>query len=172
MMINSHNDSAVMLAEGISGSAADFVARMNRRGRELGLTSVKFNSPNGLPQGKQRVNSFASAADIAHICELLLPYPEVMRLCTMKSARLHTGRQVYSHNNLLLGPDKRHPRRRPVRGIIGFKTGLTNAAGCCLAFGVRRDGRTVIGCVTGFKSVIERDEFCRELIEWAYRKPR
>ncbi len=170
MMINSHNDSAAQLAEKISGSVPAFVSAMNRRGREMGLTSVNFNSPNGLPQGKKRINSFASASDIAHICEELTAYPEIMKLCVMRSARMHTGKRVYSHNNLLLGPTKRRPRRQPVPGIIGFKTGFTNAAGCCLAFGVKRNGKTVIGCVTGFPSAIERDTFCREIIEWAYRK--
>ncbi len=170
MMINSHNDSAAQLAEKISGSVGGFVSRMNLRGREMGLTSINFNSPNGLPQGKKRINSFASAADMAHICEALLRYPQIMQLCVMRSAKMHTGKKVYSHNNLLLGPTKRRPERRPVAGIIGFKTGFTNAAGCCLAFGVKRKGRTVIGCVTGFPSAIERDTFCRKIIEWAYLK--
>ncbi len=170
MMINSHNDSAAQIAEKISGSVPAFVALMNRRGNELGLASVKFNSPNGLPQGKKRINSFASASDIAHICELLMAYPHIMELCVMRSAQMHTGKKVYSHNNLLLGPTKKRPQRRQVPGIIGFKTGFTNAAGCCLAFGVKRNGKTVIGCVTGFPSAVERDTFCREIIEWAYRK--
>ncbi|MCI5779923.1 MAG: serine hydrolase [Lentisphaeria bacterium] len=170
MIINSHNDSAVMLAENVSGSVEEFVRAMNRRGGELGMTGLNFNSPNGLPQGKKRINSFASAEDISHICEALIQYSKVMELCTMRSAQLHTGKKVYSHNNLLLGPTKRQPKRRPVPGIIGFKTGFTNAAGCCLAFGVKRNGRTVIGCVTGFPSALDRDNFCREIIEWAYRK--
>lgn len=170
MMINSHNDSAVMLAENVSDSVEDFVRMMNRRGKELGMNAPQFNSPNGLPQGKKRINSFASAEDISHICEALIQYPKVMELCTMRSAQLHTGKKVYSHNNLLLGPTKRQPKRQPVPGIIGFKTGFTNAAGCCLAFGVKRNGRTLIGCVTGFPSALDRDNFCREIIEWAYRK--
>ena len=170
MMINSHNDSAVQLAEEYSGDVGKFVEIMNFSAHQRGMTSTRFNSPNGLPQGKKRINSFASAEDITHICEELIKYPRVMQLCTMRSARLHTGRRVYSHNNLLLGPTKRNPKRRPVEGLIGFKTGFTNAAGSCLAFGVKRNGRTIIGCVTGFPSAADRDNFCRGVIEWAYRK--
>ena len=165
MMINSHNDSAAQLAEAVSGSVPAFVSEMNRRSRELGLKSANFNSPNGLPQGKKRINSFASAEDITYICEKLIPYDRIMKLCVTKAQKLHTGKTVYSHNNLL-GRGK----HRKVSGIIGFKTGFTNAAGCCLAFGVKRNGKTVIGCVTGFPSAAERDIFCREIIEWAYQK--
>jgi D-alanyl-D-alanine carboxypeptidase len=115
------------------------------------------------------VNSFASVEDITYICENLIPYDRVMELCRKRSAQLHTGKWVYSHNNLLLAPTKRRPNRKPVPGLIGFKTGFTNAAGFCLAFGVKRDEKTVLGCVTGFPSAMERDIFCREIIEWAYR---
>ena len=170
MMINSHNDSAYMLAESIGGTTENFVAMMNSRGRELGLTSVNFNSPNGYPQGKKRVNSFASAEDIVHICEWILRYPKVLGLCTMTSAKLHNGLTARSHNNLLLPRDKAHPWRKKVPGMIGFKTGYTATAGFCLAFGVSREGRTILGCVTGFGSARERDEFCMEVIEWAFRQ--
>ena len=170
MMINSHNDSAAQLAAEHSGNVGNFVKLMNFSAHSRGMLSTGFNSPNGLPQGKKRINSFASAEDICHICEELMKYPKIMQLCVMRSARLHTGRRVYSHNNLLLGPTKHRPKRRPVDGLIGFKTGFTNAAGSCLAFGVKRNGRTVIGCVTGFPSAADRDNFCRGVIEWTFRK--
>lgn len=160
-LINSHNDAAAMLAEIAAGSVDDFVLLMQKRASELGLFSAAFNSPNGLPQGKKRLNSLCSASDVTRICEILMNYPQVMSLCQMTSKRLHTGKTVYSHNNLL--------KRKPVPGMIGFKTGFTNKAGFCLAFGVTRENRTVIGCVTGFRSAKERDIFCRELIKWSFK---
>ena len=122
------------------------------------------------PQGKKRVNSFASTEDIAHLCELIMQYPKVLQLCTMTSAKFHNGLTARSHNNLLLSRDKAHPWRKKVPGVIGFKTGYTATAGFCLAFGATRNGRTILGCVTGFGSARERDEFCMEVIEWAYRQ--
>lgn len=164
MMINSHNDAAAQLAAAVSGNVPDFVHKMNIRAGELGLTSAKFNSPNGLPQGKQRQNSMCSVTDMLKICEELMNYPELLRFCRMKSYKLHTGKVVYSHNHLL-GIRR---NQKPVPGIFGFKTGYTNRAGFCLAFGVKRHDRVIIGCVAGFPSARDRDNFCRALIEWAY----
>ena len=172
MMIGSYNDAAAQLAEATGGSVEGFVKMMNARGRAMGLTSVNFNSPNGLPQGKGRVNSFASASDILHLCEELMKHKEVFPLCRLSHASLSSGKEVWTSNNLLLAPSKAKPYRRVVPGIIGFKTGYTNAAGSCLAFGVEREGRTILGCVTGFPSQADRDRFCGELIEWSFQKPK
>ena len=168
MMINSHNDAAAQLAAMISSNVPDFVALMNRRARELGMVSARFNSPNGLPQGKKRENSLCSVYDVTRLCERLLQYPELLKFCRMKNKKLHTGRVVYSHNTLLTGRRK----QPPVPGLIGFKTGFTNRAGFCLAFGVDRNGKRIIGCVTGFPSASDRDNFCRRLIEWAFSTKR
>ena len=164
MMINSHNDAASQLAAVVAGNVPAFVEQMNRRASTLGLTSARFNSPNGLPQGKQRLNSFCSVTDITRLCEYLSRYPELLEFCRMRSKQLHTGKVVYSHNNLL--------RRNPVKGLFGFKTGYTGKAGFCLAFGVNRNNRRIIGCVTGFPSARDRDNFCRRLIDWAYSTQR
>ena len=166
MLLASHNDSAIALAEkAANGSVMRFAARMNSRARALGLNSTNFKNANGLPEGKHRVNSFASAADICHICELLMKYERVMNICGSDVMRVLNIGKVYSTNRLI------NPKKgQPVPGMIGFKTGFTRAAGSCLAFGVERNGRTFIGCVTGFQSAKERDIFCRELIEWAYRQ--
>jgi len=160
MMIASYNDAAAQLAEAAAGDVPTFVQQMNERARELGLRSASFNSPNGLPQGKMRQNSLCSAADIAILSEMLLRHPKVMELCGSKMKKLHTGRVVYGHNGLL--------KKNMVKGYEGFKTGFTNKAGFCLSFGINRDGRRIIGCVTGFPSAADRDNFCRALIEWAY----
>lgn len=164
MMINSHNDAAAQIAACVAGNVNDFVVRMNARAKELGLTSAAFNSPNGLPQGKKRQNSLCSVTDITRLSEYLMRYPQLLKFCQMRSKKLHTGKVVYSHNNLL--------RRRPVPGLFGFKTGFTSRAGFCLSFGVTRKGRRIIGCVAGFPSARDRDEFCRRLIDWAFSTQR
>ena len=164
MMINSHNDAAAQIAACVAGNVKDFVVRMNARARELGLSSAAFNSPNGLPQGKARQNSLCSVTDLTRLSEFLMRYPQLLKFCQMRNYKLHTGKIVSSHNNLL--------RRRPVPGLFGFKTGFTSRAGFCLSLGVNRKGRTIIGCVTGFPSARDRDEFCRRLIEWAYSTQR
>ena len=169
MMVCSANDAAVQLAEQVSGSEKEFVKKMNLRAGELGLITGKFNSSNGLPQGKKRENSISTASDIIHLCEALMNFDVITDVCGKSLVKLSTGRLVYTTNGLLLHPTKGRSYRRKVPGMIGFKTGYTEAAGCCLAFGVTRDGKTVLGCVTGFRSAADRERFCNDLIEWAYK---
>ena len=167
MMICSANDAATLLSERLSGSSDVFVREMNKRAVEMGLTSAKFNSPSGLPQ--KGVNSFASAGDILHLCEAVMKYPVIMDACGESYAKLSNGKEIYTTNGLLKYPTKARPYWKKVDGLFGFKTGYTKAAGSCLAFGVRRGGRTVLGCVTGFPSSADRERFCSSLIEWAFQ---
>ncbi len=168
MMIASSNDAAFQLAERVASSVPAFVEMMNERADKMGLSAVKFNSPNGLPQGKERENSYAAAADVIHLCEALMKYPVIMSACSESYAKLSNDYPVYTTNGLLLHPRSNRPYYRKVPGLIGFKTGYTNAAKFCLAFGVERKGRVFLGCVTGFPSAADRERVCNELIEWAY----
>ena len=169
MMIRSTNDAAVQLAEMLAGSEAEFVKKMNRRASELGMKEVKFNSASGLPMGKKRENSIATAENIVELCEALLEFECITGVCGKSSAKLSNGKEIHTTNGLLKHPTKARPNWRKVPGLIGFKTGYTNAAGCCLAFGVVRNNRTLLGCVTGFPSSADRERFCSDLIEWAYK---
>ena len=54
LMIQSANDAAVALAEKVAGSTDAFLELMNRRAKELGMTSTVFHSVHGLPPGKGR----------------------------------------------------------------------------------------------------------------------
>ena len=168
LMVGSANDAAVQLAECVNGSNAEFIRQMNLRAEKMGLTSANFNSPNGLPQGKAKINSKASAADVLHLCEAVMGYKIIMDACGENHARLSNGKEFFTTNGLLLHPRKNRSYYRKVPGLIGFKTGFTNAAGFCLAFGATRNGRTILGCVTGFPSAADRERFCSDLIEWAY----
>src|SRR5262245_35065550 len=53
MIVQSANDVAVMLAEGVAGSHEAFVARMNATATKLGMTRTKFVNANGLPDDDQ-----------------------------------------------------------------------------------------------------------------------
>lgn len=169
MMIRSTNGAAIQLAEKISGSEEKFIRKMNDRAAELGLQCASFNSASGLPQGRKKANSISTASDIIHLCEALMEFKTVMEFCDKSYAKLSNGKEVYTTNGLLKHPTKARPYWRKVPGLIGFKTGYTNAAGSCLAFGATRNGKTVLGCVTGFQSSADRERFCNDLIEWAYK---
>lgn len=147
LMLESHNDSAVAIAEHIGGSVEGFAKLMNEKAEEIGCTDSHFITPNGLDavevtDGKE-VRHSTTARDLARI----------MRYCIMLSSERETfleitgtanysfanrqGSRSYScanHNAFLTMMD----------GALSGKTGFTGGAGYCYVGALRRDGRTFI----------------------------
>lgn len=161
--IKSANDAAVQVAEFIGGDVESFIGQMNLRAQSLGMTKTSFVSPCGLPD-KKKGNSTSCVRDMVVLAEQLLEYPDIMRWSTTKQDFIREGkkRTVLTTTNRLVNP------RWP--GVDGLKTGFINASGYCLTFSVLRNGRRIVGCVTGFKSARSRDRFCRKLIDWGYAR--
>ena len=120
LMLKSANDVAVALAVDRAGSTAAFVARMNRRAAELGMTRTRFVTPNGLTYGKGPHDA-TTARDLAKLSVVLCGMPEALRFT---SAKRHVLRrplkpmEVLNHNYLL----------DSFPGCDGLKTGWTEAA--------------------------------------------
>jgi len=136
LMLPSGNDAAVALAEGIAGSEARFVRRMNARARALGLTCTTFRTASGLGRGGYGgAQSLSCPADLAEMARRALAEPRIARIVRRPVARVQSGRRtltVASTNPLVRGG---------VAGALGLKTGWTPSAGRCLVAVVRRDGR-------------------------------
>ncbi len=158
--IKSANDSAYLVAEYLGkGDVTAFVARMNKRAAELKMQDSVFYDPHGLGDDQKRHN-LSTAYDMVVLGERLLDYPEVMRFAGMRTDTFRNGKlDLRNMNNLVFNR---------VPGVDGLKTGYTQAAGFCVTFTCLRNGRRLIGCVTGFSSSKERDNFCKALLDWAY----
>ncbi len=159
--VKSANDAAETCAIIVSGNREKFLAKMNQRSRELGLTA-KFTTSHGLPDEKLGASQ-ACARDMVLLGERLLEYPDLMKEFSIQQSSIREGakKTVFVNTNRLINP--RYP------GVDGMKTGYTKAAGFCLTFSVLRNGRRIMGCVTGFPSHNDRDRFVRKLIDWAYQ---
>ncbi|MBO5307430.1 MAG: D-alanyl-D-alanine carboxypeptidase [Lentisphaeria bacterium] len=160
--IKSANDAAVQVAEFIGGTVENFVKEMNQRAAELHMTQTRFLSPCGLPDKKGR-NSLASPHDLCLLAEQLLEYPKVLEWSSTSTVWVRNKKTVLTTTNGLI--------KRNIKGVDGLKTGYTKAAGSCLTFTVERNGRRLIGCVSGCSSSKARDAFCANLIDWAYTIP-
>ena len=161
--VKSANDAAYVIAKVVSGNEKDFVRKMNRRAAQLALTSTRFANAHGLPNRKG-VDTLGSAKDMVLLGERLFEYPVLMDIIKLPGATIREGNKktVYRNTNTLM-------KNKKVSGIDGLKTGYTRAAGFCITFSVLRKGRRFIGCVTGLPNAKERNAFCANLIEWAYR---
>jgi D-alanyl-D-alanine carboxypeptidase len=136
--IASANDAAAALAERLGGDEPTFVARMNDKARELGLTGTRFTNPHGLPDPFQRSN----ARDLAVLTgRLLTDYP-MSRPLLGGQTFIYRGRVYARHIPLFSDPG----------GVQALKTGFTNEAGYNLAVAAWRGGQQFLMIVLGART--------------------
>ncbi|MEA2474855.1 MAG: hypothetical protein QOE06_2770 [Thermoleophilaceae bacterium] len=155
LLLESANDAAETLAEGVGGSRADFVTAMNARAAELGLNETSYANPIGLDDP----DNHSSARDLATLARLLLRNPRFAAIVDRPQATLHSGarrRTVVNRNRLV--------RSWPF--VDGVKTGHTRSAGFVLVGSATRNGAHVISVVMGEPSEAARDAESLSLLEW------
>lgn len=134
MLLPSGNDAATALARHVGGSVEAFVALMNQRAGELGLTQSHFVNAHGL----DAEGHVSSAADLLTLTRALWNY-SLFRSIVSKARVEWNGHELVSTNEWLT----------TFEGATGVKTGTTDNAGECLVASVERDGRTVILVIMG-----------------------
>ncbi len=149
--VMSGNDVAVVLAERLAGSEAEFAVQMTAKAKTLGMRRTIFRNANGLPDDGQ----ITTARDMAKLAESLLRthrqyYPYFNQINFTYKGR------TYTNHNSLLGK---------VEGVDGFKTGYTNASGYNLVLSAQRGGRRLIAVVLGGATGRSRDRHMADLIE-------
>jgi D-alanyl-D-alanine carboxypeptidase (penicillin-binding protein 5/6) len=156
LLLESANDAAVTLAEGISGSRDAFVAEMNKRAAELGLADTSYANPIGLDDP----GNYSTANDLAALALRLMKKPRFRRIVDLPLARLETGLRprVVDNRNRLVGL---YP------WVTGIKTGFTGLAGDVLVGSARaKGGARVISVVLGEPSEAARDADTVALLRW------
>jgi D-alanyl-D-alanine carboxypeptidase (penicillin-binding protein 5/6) len=156
LLLESANDAAVTLAEGVSGSVDAFVADMNERAAELGLEDTSYANPIGFDDPL----NYSTASDLAVLTRELLRRPRFARVVDMPEARLESGARprTIDNRNMLVAS---HPF------VTGVKTGHTLGAGYVLIGSARgRGGARVIAVVLGEPSEAARDADTLKLLRW------
>jgi len=135
LLLDSGNDAAETLAR-MQGSRESFIAAMNQRALAMGLSDTQFANPSGLDDPAQ----FSSPHDLAVVAGYFEEhYPVLAQIAATKEASIRGSSEHKSFNPINLN---RLLWSYP--GAIGFKTGLTDAAGTCLVVGARRGTRTLL----------------------------
>ena len=143
LMLESHNDAAVILAEHVGGSLEGFAALMNEKAKEIGCADSHFITPNGLDAEDEEGAHSTTAADLAKImryCITLSPKKAEFLEITRTSSRAFSdveGKRSFScvNHNAFLGM---------MDGALSGKTGFTGKAGYCYVGALTRDGKTFI----------------------------
>jgi D-alanyl-D-alanine carboxypeptidase len=132
LLLPSGNDAARALAEHVGGTLKGFIALMNERAGRMGLRCTHYTSVDGFLDA----GNHSCTVDLAAEARAMLDQPRLARIVRRRRAILPLaikGGRVYLYNNnpLIL-------RRYP--GVIGIKTGYTDAAGHCLVAAATRHG--------------------------------
>ena len=132
LLLQSANDVAIMIAEGISGSVDEFVATMNREAAAIGATNCNFTNPNGLTEE----GHYMTAYDLYLIFQEALQYELFNQIIQMSTYTTTYRDRNGNEKSLELKNSNRYLRgsyEMPTNvTIIGGKTGTTTAAGSCL----------------------------------------
>ena len=158
-LVPSANDAAEALALYVGrGSADRFVALMNAKARELGLSDTHFENPHGLDEP----GHVSSAHDVTALIRYALGIPFVRETLQRETLSLPGGRTFASTDDLLgeWGP------------LVGGKTGHTRDAGWSEAAAATRGGATVYGAVLGSAGRATRNDALRELLSYGLSRYR
>ena len=155
LVIQSGNDAAITLAEGIAGSEEAFARIMTSRAREIGLTQSRFANPWGKGDPDQKVTAREMAVLAEHIVRT---YPDLYRYFGEKEFTWNKIRQM--NRNPLLFTDI---------GADGLKTGNIAESGFGLIGSAVQNGQRLFVVLNNCKTAKDRAEDGRKLLVWGLR---
>lgn len=143
LMLESFNDAAVMVAEGVAGSVEAFAEKMNGKAAEIGCVDTHFVTPNGLDGTDLGGEHHTTARDLALI----------MRYCVRGSEKAEDFLQItrtasYSfwdcEKKAFFNCNNHNAFLSMMEGALSGKTGFTAKAGYCYVGALERDGKLLI----------------------------
>jgi D-alanyl-D-alanine carboxypeptidase (penicillin-binding protein 5/6) len=166
LIVQSGNDAAVALAEGVSGSVDVFVGMMNKQAQAWGLKNTAFKNVTGLTEPGHRSTARDMGVIAAHI---ISDFPEYFPYYSIKEYKYNNIAQP--NRNLLL-------RRDPT--VDGMKTGYTESAGYCLLATAQREfpnlgpaggagKRRIMTVVLNTISMEARASESQKLLNWGFQ---
>jgi D-alanyl-D-alanine carboxypeptidase (penicillin-binding protein 5/6) len=155
LIVQSGNDAAIAIAEGIAGTEENFARLMNERARQIGLAKSTFRNSTGYghPEQKTTVRDLAKLA--LHIVET---YPDLYK---MFGEREFTWNKIRQQN--------RNPLLTMDIGADGLKTGNIDEAGFGLIGSAVQNNQRLIVVVNGLKTAKDRANESRKLLDWGFR---
>lgn len=142
LMLESHNDSAVAIAEHVGGTVEGFAAMMNQKAKHLGCYHTYFITPNGLDAEDEYGKHSTTARDLARI----------MRCCIKNETFLSITREpswmfTDMDGNRSFTVQNKNAFLQMMEGALTGKTGFTNEAGYCYVGALERGEKRLITVV-------------------------
>src|SRR5580704_16701635 len=156
VIVQSGNDAAVVLAEGLGGSEPGFAGMMNEKAQTLGLQHSHFANATGLPDPAH----YSTAHDLGLLAfALIRDFPDQYH---------YFSELEFTYNNIKQG--NRNPLLYRNMNVDGLKTGHTDEGGFGITLSALRDGRRLILVVNGLNDMQARADESAKLLDWGYRE--
>lgn len=154
-VIASANDACVALGETVAGSEEGFVALMNERANELGMTNTHFVNCTGLDAEEH----LTTAYDVALMSSALIKHDLIKDYSTVWMETLRDGKSELVNTNKLV---------RFYEGTTGLKTGTTSTAKYCLSATAERNGVELVAVVMAGESSNDRFNGAKKLLDYGF----
>lgn len=156
LIVQSGNDAAVVLAEGISGDEEAFAREMNSYAKTLGMKDTYFTNSTGWPHPDLQTTS----RDLVILTKRIIDdFPELYKLYQEK---------IFIYNKIK--QSNRNPLLYSMNGADGLKTGHTNESGYGLIGSVKRNNRRVTIVINGLNSKKKRRFESKRLFNIVFRE--
>lgn len=154
-VIASANDATVALGEQIAGSEEAFVAMMNARATQLGMTNTNFINATGLDAEGHK----STAHDVAIMSAELIKHDLIKNYSTVWMDSLRDGQSELVNTNKLV---------RFYEGTTGLKTGTTSGAGYCLSATAERNGLELVAVIMSGDTSQDRFNGAKKLLDYGF----
>lgn len=157
LMLESHNDSAVIIAEHISGSVEKFAELMNEKARDLQCINTYFITPNGLDATKEENGVIkqhsTTAEELCKIMAYCIKNPEFLKITQTQSYTFSNKKEnndgIITDGGKTYTVTNKNAFLTMMEGAVSGKTGFTGGAGYCYVGALKRDGKTLIVALLG-----------------------
>src|SRR3954468_11815510 len=155
IVVQSGNDAAIAVAEGIAGTEDNFARMMNDRAKEIGLTKSVFRNATGYSHPEQKV----TARELSKLAIYLIQtYPELYKIFSEKEFTWNKIRQ-----------QNRNPLLADFPGADGLKTGFLDESGYGLTGSAVQNNQRIILVMSGLKTARDRAAESRKLLDFGFR---
>lgn len=155
IVVQSGNDAAIAVAEGMAGTEDDFARMMTEEARRLGMRNSTFRNSTGL----YHPDHLTTARDLAALAvHLIREYPDYYALFGTREFRYRTHR-FFNRNPLI-----------PLNiGVDGLKTGFIKESGYGIVASAKGADRRLVVVLNGLTTEAERRDEGRRILEWGFK---
>jgi len=155
IIVQSGNDAAIVVAEGLAGTEETFAEEMTERAKSLGMTNTVFGNSTGWPDDV----TITTARDLALLAQAMIKnHPEFYGIYSEKT---------FTYNNIK--QNNRNPILYTMDGADGLKTGHTEESGYGLVASADINGQRMIMVLNGLESSKKRKSESLRLITLAFQ---